>query len=41
MGEIAYALGGVAGYELIRKSDETGVAPGSETIKNYSDPPRP
>jgi hypothetical protein len=32
-GEIAYALGGVAGYELIRKSDETGVAPGSETIK--------
>ncbi|NCC04604.1 MAG: ATP-binding protein [Proteobacteria bacterium] len=32
-GEIAYALGEHAGYELIRKSDETGVAPGSETIK--------
>lgn len=32
-GEIAYSLAGYAGYELIRKSDETGVAPGAETIK--------
>lgn len=32
-GEIAYSLAGYAGYEIIRKSDENGVAPGSETIK--------
>lgn len=32
-GEIAYSLAGYAGYERIRKSDESGVAPGSDTIK--------
>jgi hypothetical protein len=32
-GEIAYALNGVEGYELVRRSDQEGVAPGSETIK--------
>ena len=32
-GEIAHALAGKEGYERVRKSDETGVAPGSETIR--------
>lgn len=31
-GEIAYALAGKAGYERLRKSDETHTAPGAETI---------
>lgn len=31
-GEIAYALAGREGYERIRRSDETGVAPGAETL---------
>ena len=31
-GELAYALGGVQGYERLRKSDEEGIAPGAETI---------
>ena len=32
-GEIAYSLNGIEGYELVRRSDHEGVAPGSETIK--------
>ena len=32
-GEIAYSLAGKDGYERIRKSDEAGIAPGSETIR--------
>lgn len=32
-GELAYALGGTSGYELIRNSDEKGIAPGADTIK--------
>jgi len=31
-GEIAYALAGKAGYERLRKSDESHTAPGAETI---------
>ncbi len=32
-GEIAYSLAGPEGYERVRKSDESGAAPGAETIK--------
>ena len=32
-GEIAYALAGGEGYARVRKSDEDGVAPGAETIR--------
>jgi len=32
-GELAFALGGRAGFERIRRSDEAGVAPGAETIR--------
>ena len=32
-GEIAYALGGRAGFELVRASDETGAAPGAGTLR--------
>ena len=32
-GEIAYALAGKAGYERVRRSDEQGVAPGAETLR--------
>jgi hypothetical protein len=32
-GEIAYALAGKAGYERVRRSDETVAAPGAETIR--------
>ena len=32
-GEIAYALGGVPAYTLIRNSDEKGIAPGADTIR--------
>ncbi len=32
-GELAYALAGKAGYEIVRKSDENGGAPGAGTIK--------
>lgn len=32
-GEIAYALGGAPAYNLIRNSDEKGIAPGADTIK--------
>ncbi len=32
-GEIAYALAGEAGYESIRRSDENGVAPGAERMR--------
>ena len=31
-GEMAYRLAGRAGYERVRKSDETHIAPGTETI---------
>ena len=31
-GEIAFALAGRDGYERVRKSDETGVSPGAETL---------
>ena len=32
-GEIAHALAGSAGYERVRRSDEQGVAPGAETLR--------
>ena len=32
-GEIAHALAGKAGYERVRRSDEQGVAPGSDTLR--------
>lgn len=32
-GEIAYQLAGSAGYDVVRKSDEQRIAPGSDTIK--------
>ena len=32
-GEIAYALGGTAGYERVRRSDEGRVAPGADTLR--------
>ncbi len=32
-GEIAHALAGPEGYERVRKSDETGVAPGRDTLR--------
>ena len=32
-GEIAYALAGVPGYERVRRSDEQGIAPGAETLR--------
>ena len=32
-GEIAYALAGKAGYERVRRSDEQGIAPGAETLR--------
>ena len=32
-GEIAWALAGPGGYERVRKSDETGVAPGRDTLR--------
>ena len=39
-GEIAYQLAGKAGYEIVRRSDEQRIAPGSDTIKELfgSDP---
>ena len=32
-GELAYALGGVQGYEILRKSDEQKTAPGADTLR--------
>ena len=32
-GEIAYALASSAGYERVRRSDEQGIAPGAETLR--------
>lgn len=32
-GELAYGLAGAEGYNLIRASDEQGIAPGAETIR--------
>jgi Protein of unknown function (DUF499) len=32
-GEIAYQIGGVAGYELLQGSDKKGIAPGTDVIK--------
>ena len=32
-GEIAHALAGAAGYERVRRSDEQGIAPGAETLR--------
>ena len=32
-GELAYALAGNAGYQRVRRSDEQGVAPGAETLR--------
>ena len=32
-GEIAYALAGKDGYARVRKSDESGIAPGAETLR--------
>ena len=31
-GEMAYQLGGADGYEMVRKQDESGIAPGSELL---------
>ena len=36
-GELAYALGGAQGYELLRKSDEQKTAPGADTLKELID----
>ena len=33
-GEIAHALGGKAGYERVRRSDEDRVAPGADTLRS-------
>ena len=33
-GEIAYALACSAGYERVRRSDEQGIAPGAETLRD-------
>lgn len=39
-GEIAYQLAGVAGYELVRKSDEQRIAPGADTMRElFGDDP--
>ena len=39
-GEIAYALAGRAGFDRVRASDEQGVAPGAETIRDlFGDEP--
>lgn len=32
-GEIAFALAGAAGFERLRKSDELGIAPGADTLR--------
>ena len=32
-GELAYALAGTAGYERVRNSDASGVAPGADTLR--------
>lgn len=39
-GEIAYQLAGKAGYEIVRRSDEEKIAPGTDTIRELfgSDP---
>jgi predicted AAA+ superfamily ATPase len=39
-GEIAYQLAGKAGYEIVRKSDQDRIAPGTDTIRELfaSDP---
>lgn len=36
-GELAWALGGWEGYESVRRSDETGAAPGAETLQRLLD----
>ena len=36
-GEIAYALGGYAGYERVRESDRRGIAPGADTLRELFD----
>ena len=36
-GEIAYALGGYAGYERVRESDRRRVAPGADTLRELFD----
>ncbi|MBL8658839.1 MAG: ATP-binding protein [Rhodospirillales bacterium] len=33
-GEIAYRLGGTAGYEAIRANDEKGIAPGADNLRS-------
>ncbi len=33
-GEIAYALGGAAGHERVRRSDERRIAPGADTLRS-------
>ena len=39
-GEIAHALAGKAGYERVRRSDESRVAPGAETLRElFGDDP--
>ncbi len=39
-GELAYQLGGDEGYRLVQRSDEEGVAPGSETLRElFGDEP--
>ncbi len=36
-GELAYALGGHAGYERVRESDRRGMAPGADTLRELFD----
>jgi predicted AAA+ superfamily ATPase len=36
-GEMAYGLGGAAGYELVAEADRQGVAPGASTLKRLFD----
>ncbi|WP_236622573.1 DUF499 domain-containing protein [Thermus tengchongensis] len=36
-GEIAYQLGGVEGYRMLEEEDRTGVAPGSDVLKELFD----
>ncbi|AFH40281.1 Swt1 family HEPN domain-containing protein [Thermus thermophilus] len=36
-GELAYQLGGVEGYRMVEEEDRTGVAPGSDVLKELFD----
>jgi predicted AAA+ superfamily ATPase len=34
-GELAFGLGGEAGYRLVEKGDQSGIAPGAETLREF------